>query len=268
MAGPIHVIKIGGSTLGSHDTSLDDIAALRADGHRLVLVHGGGATITEWLKLHGVRSRFVRGLRVTDEATLDVVVAVLAGLINKRLVAELSARGARAIGLSGVDGAVLQARRYDAELGFVGEVTAVDATAVRSVVEDGAVAVVAPIAVEAVGTGDGGPRAQLLNVNADTAAGELAAALNAEHLVFLTDVPGVNDVSGSVAATLTPAQARELIEERVASGGMIPKLEAALSANSSDVTTIIADGRESGALRTLLADEAESAGSGPGTRIG
>ncbi len=265
MAGPIDVIKIGGSTLGSHDTSLDDIAALHSRGRRLVLVHGGGATITEWLKLHGVRSKFVRGLRVTDEATLDVVVAVLAGLINKRLVAELSARGARAIGLSGVDGAVLQAQRYDAELGFVGEVTAVDAAAVRSVVDGGAVAVVAPIAVEA---GDGGSRAQLLNVNADTAAGELAAALNAQRLVFLTDVPGVKDAIGAVAATLTPEQARALIEEQVASGGMIPKLEAALLADSSGATTIIADGRESGALRTLLADEAASAGSGPGTRIG
>ena len=113
MAAPITVIKIGGSTLGNHDTSLDDIAALHAGGRRFVLVHGGGATISEWLERHGIESRFVRGLRVTDAATLDVVVAVLAGLVNKRLVAELLSRGARAIGLSGVDAAVLRARRYD-----------------------------------------------------------------------------------------------------------------------------------------------------------
>ena len=101
MAAPITVIKIGGSTLGNHDTSLDDIAALHAGGRRFVLVHGGGATISEWLERHGIESRFVRGLRVTDAATLDVVVAVLAGLVNKRLVAELLSRGARAVGLSG-----------------------------------------------------------------------------------------------------------------------------------------------------------------------
>lgn len=261
----IDVIKIGGSTLGSHDTTLDDIAALQARGRMLVLVHGGGATITEWLKLLGVQSTFVRGLRVTDKATLDVVVAVLAGLINKRLVAELLARGARAIGLSGVDGAVLQAKQYDAELGFVGEVTAVDAAAVRSIVDSGAVAVVAPIAVA---TGDTDPKAQLLNVNADTAAGELAAALRAERLVFLTDVPGVNDASGNVAATLTPEQARTLIDRQIASGGMIPKLEAALSAGNSGVTTIIADGRESGALQALLAADSDSSEPGSGTRIG
>ncbi|MBI4570450.1 MAG: acetylglutamate kinase, partial [Chloroflexi bacterium] len=131
------VLKIGGSTLGQHDTSLDDIAALHKEGRRFVVVHGGGATITEWLAKHGVESRFVRGLRATDAAALEVVVAVLAGLVNTSLVAELEARGARAAGRSGADGALLRARRYDPELGFVGEITAVDAAALRAVVDGG-----------------------------------------------------------------------------------------------------------------------------------
>ena len=262
MAAPITVIKIGGSTLGNHDTSLDDIAALHAGGRRFVLVHGGGATISEWLERHGIESRFVRGLRVTDAATLDVVVAVLAGLVNKRLVAELLSRGARAIGLSGVDAAVLRARRYDPELGFVGEVTKVDGVGISAVVESGAIAVLAPIAVEVTGER---LQPQLLNVNADTAAGQVAAALRAERLVFLTDVPGVMDANGAVRATLTAAEARELIDGRVAKGGMIPKLEAALVADAAGVATLIADGRKAGTLQALLAADAEP---GHGTRIG
>src|SRR3990172_4375098 len=197
MPSSITVVKIGGSTLGQHDTSLDDIAALHKEGRRFVVVHGGGATITEWLAKHGVESRFVRGLRATDAAALEVVVAVLAGLVNTSLVAELEARGARAAGRSGADGALLRARRYNPELGFVGEITAVDAAALRAVVEGGAVCVLAPIAIEEEG---GALRAQLLNVNADTAAGDVAVALGAERLVFLTDVPGVPDASGAVRA--------------------------------------------------------------------
>ena len=266
MVAPITVIKIGGSTLGNHDTSLDDIAALHTAGRRFVLVHGGGATISEWLERHGVESRFVRGLRVTDEATLDVVVAVLAGLVNKRLVAELLSRGARAVGLSGADAAALQARRYDPELGFVGEVTAVDGGGIRAVVESGAIAVLAPIAVEVTGER---LQPQLLNVNADTAAGQIAAALRADRLVFLTDVPGVMDASGDVRPTLTAAEARELIGGQVAQGGMIPKLEAALVADAAGVATLIADGRKAGMLQALLnADQGAAVESGIATRIG
>jgi len=238
------VIKIGGSTLGAHDTSLDDVAALHAEGNQLVVVHGGGATISEWLERAGVPSRFERGLRVTDAATLDVVIAVLAGLVNKRLVAELQARGARAIGLSGVDGAIIRARRYGEALGFVGEVVSVDAEALRGAAQD-AVVVLAPIAVE-----EGA--AQLLNINADTAAGEVAAALHAEQLVFLTDVAGVMDGAGVVCDTLSAEEARGLLAEGTVAGGMIPKVEAALRAAAAGVPTAIADGREAGTLRALL----------------
>jgi len=252
------VVKIGGSTLGRHDTSLDDLAALHAEGRPLVVVHGGGATVTEWLDRHGVESRFVRGLRATDERALEVVVAVLAGLVNKQLVAELEARGARAIGLSGADAAILRARRYDEELGYVGEIVAVDADALRAAAGD-AVAVLAPIAVEVEGERI---TSQLLNVNADTVAGEVAAALRADLLVFLTDVPGVMDAAGAVLPALSAAQARELLAAGTASGGMIPKIEAAVRASAAGVPTVVADGREAGVLRAALS------GGGAGTRIG
>ena len=251
----ISVIKIGGSTLGDHDTSLDDIAELHAEGRRIVVVHGGGATISEWLDRHGVASRFVRGLRVTDEATLDVVVAVLAGVVNKRLVVELESRGASAIGLSGADGGILRAQRYDDELGYVGEVAHVDPNPIRKIVDAGSICVIAPIAVEG---DDDAVAAQLLNVNADTAAGVVAAALSAEHLVFLSDVPGVLDESGEVRPELSAAEANALLEGESITGGMIPKLHAAVGAASSGVSTLIADGRPAGALRKLLG-EAEDA---------
>ncbi|MEX0786878.1 MAG: acetylglutamate kinase [Dehalococcoidia bacterium] len=256
----ITVIKIGGSTLGRHDTSLDDIAALHAEGRRFVIVHGGGATIGEWQARQGVEPRFHRGLRATDAPTLEIVVAVLAGLVNKRLVSELQARSARALGLSGADAAILRARRYDPELGYVGEVAGVDAAALRSIAEGGAIVVFAPIAVEVEGEV---VKAQLLNVNADTAAGEIAAALPAEQLVFLTDVAGVLDESGGLRERLSADEARDLLQGDSVSGGMIPKLEAALRANEAGVPTVIADGREKGALRSIL-----SAGASIGTRIG
>ena len=272
MTAPITVVKIGGSTLGQHDTSLDDIASLHAEGHSFVIVHGGGATISEWLAKHGIESRFVRGLRATDAPALDVVVAVLAGLVNKRLVAELQARGARTVGLSGADGAILRARRYDAELGFVGEIAAVKPAMLRGVVEDGAVAVLAPIAIELAPSGAEGVAGealagQLLNVNADTVAGELAVALPAERLVFLTDVPGVLDSNGAVRPQLSAADAQELLQNGVVTGGMIPKVESALRAASAGVPSAVVDGREAGALRATVAGESSSTAKPPGTRI-
>jgi acetylglutamate kinase len=252
------VVKIGGSTLGQHDTSLDDIAALYKEGRRFVVVHGGGATITQWLERHGVASRFARGLRVTDEPTLDVAVAVLAGLVNKQLVAALEARGANAMGCSGADVGILRARRYDAELGFVGEITAVNTDPLENMA-GGVIVVLAPIAIEADGDSI---TPQLLNVNADTAAGEVAAALHAERLVFLTDVAGVMDGGGAVQARLDQDRARELLAGGAIAGGMIPKVESALRAAAAGVSAVIVDGREAGALRGALAAE------GAGTRIG
>ena len=239
------VAKIGGSTLGADDTALQDIVALQRRGLRPVVVHGGGALISDWLKAHDLPTRFERGLRVTDARTLDVVVAVLAGLVNKRLVAALTAAGGRAAGMSGADGGMLKARLLDEKLGYVGEVAEVDARPLLGLLDGGFVPVVAPIAVQWQGEA---PTEQLLNINADTAAGAVAKALAARWLVFLTDVPGIRGEDGETVATLSPTGARALTEAGVIQEGMIPKVEACLLAALSGCRSVIADGRRAGAL--------------------
>lgn len=251
-AADVTVVKLGGSTLGAHDTSLHDVAAARRNGHRIVLVHGGGATISAWLARLGFEAKFVRGLRVTDAASLDVVVAVLAGLVNKQLVAELSAFGAPAIGLSGADGLILQAERQDDELGFVGTIRKVNPAPIEELLARGYVPVIAPIAVDTSGLAS----SQLLNTNADTAAGEIAAALRARRLVFLTDVDAVLDAGKRPLDHLTPAEASALIASGAAAGGMIPKLEAAIRASDAGCATRIVNGTAAGALARVLAGDA------------
>jgi acetylglutamate kinase len=241
------VVKLGGSTLGAHDTSLGDIAAARREGREVVVVHGGGAAVSEWLARAGVEPRFERGLRVTDAATLDVVVAVLAGIVNKQLVAQLAALGAPAVGLSGADGMIVQARRYSDELGFVGRIERVNPFPLEELIRLGHLPVIAPIALE-IESG----RAQLLNTNADTAAGEIAAALGAEQLIFLTDVAGVLDTSKRLLTNLNAAEVRALIASGVAEGGMVPKLEAAVRASAAGCATRIVDGTADGALAAVL----------------
>lgn len=243
------VAKIGGSTLGAHDTTLLDVVALQRQGLRPVVVHGGGVLISDWLSRHGVETRFERGLRVTDAPTLEVVVAVLAGLINKQLVAALAAAGGRAAGLSGADGGLLRARRADEPLGYVGEVADVDTRPLLDLLEDGFVPVVAPIALEWEEESTTG---QLLNVNADTAAGAIAAALTARSLVFLTDVPGIRDGSGETLGSLSPGRAEELTESGVIQGGMLPKVEACLRAAGAGCRSVITDGRVEGALLAAI----------------
>jgi len=237
--------------LGARDTSLRDIAAARREGRPVVVVHGGGAMVSAWLERAGGRAAFVRGLRVTDAATLDVVVAVLAGVVNKQLVAELGALGAPAIGLSGADGLILQARRYDEELGYVGQIHRVNPYPVEELLRLGYLPVLAPIAIDA--TASDGHR--LLNTNADTAAGELAAALRADRLVFLTDVRGVLDAKRRLVAHATADEARELIASGVAEGGMVPKLEAAVRAAAAGCATSIVGAATPGALTRALAEE-------------
>ncbi len=246
----ILVVKIGGSTLGSHDTTLSDVAALHARGQSVVIVHGGGAVISEWLEKLGIPTKFERGLRVTDAASLEVVVAVLAGLVNKQLVASLAALGAPAVGLSGADGGILKASIRDDALGFVGEIGEVDASPIARVMLVGSIPVIAPIAAE---VGKQGPTGQLLNVNADTAAGAIAALLRPSRLVFMTDVPGVK-AGNEVIGTLTAGRARELIGSGVVAGGMIPKVEACLSAVAVGCRAAIIDGRERHALLSLVTD--------------
>jgi len=253
----ITVIKVGGSTLGGHDTSLRDIADARRDGRRIVVVHGGGAAISSWLERSGIEARFAHGLRITDAATLEVVVAVLAGVVNKQLVAELSALGAPAIGLSGADSLILQARRYDPELGFVGMIHRVNPYPIQELLGLGYLPVIAPIAIETDSA-----QSQLLNTNADTAAGEIAAALHAERLVFLTDVEGVLDGERHLLGHLNAGEASALIASGVAAGGMIPKLEAAVRAAGAGCATRIVNGRTAGALARVFA------GGGGGTTVG
>ena len=245
----ILVVKIGGSTLGSHDTTLEDLVALQGQGWRPLVVHGGGAAISEWLKVHDTPTRFVRGLRVTDAASLRVVVAVLAGLINKELVAALNALGGRAIGLSGADGALIRVSPLDPELGYVGQIEQVDGGMLMRLLDEGYLPVVAPLGLL---WEDEGLRDQIMNINADTVAGEVALALGVRWLVFLTDVPGIAGRDGRSLARLSAREATALVEEGIVSGGMIPKVEACLRASAAGTHTAIIDGREPHALLAAM----------------
>ncbi|MBI4200537.1 MAG: acetylglutamate kinase [Chloroflexi bacterium] len=240
------VVKIGGSTLGQHDTSLDDLARLHREGEMPVVVHGGGPLISQWMQRQGLVPRFVRGLRVTDAPSLEIVVAVLTGLVNKQLVAGLNARGGPAVGISGIDGALFQARQADAELGLVGDIVQVNPAPVTELLGAGYLPVIAPVAMDL--SAKNGAASPFLNVNGDTAAGHLAWALGAQTLVFLTDVEGVQDGSGRTIARLTPRGARQLIAVGVAHSGMVPKLEACIKALDRVPVAHIADGRVPQAL--------------------
>ena len=263
-SGPMVLVKIGGSTLGTNDTTIADIVDLQRRGVRPVIVHGGGKIITEWLERQGIRPRFIRGLRVTDERTLDVVVAVLTGLVNKSIVGDILSLGGRAVGLSGVDGGTLRAENDRPELGHVGRVTAVDPTTVVDLASAGLIPVVAPVALNAGASGPG-----MLNVNADLAAGEIAAALGADRLIMLTDVPGVLDSSRRLIPRLTERQARGLMDSRIVAGGMIPKLEACISALKTVSTAHIVDGRRPHVLLDSVSTDGDPHGaSSIGTRVG
>jgi acetylglutamate kinase len=258
------VVKIGGSTLGSHDTTLKDLVELQQEGMNPVVVHGGGKIISQWMEKQGVRPRFVRGLRVTDEPSLDIVVAVLTGLINKNLVASLVNMGAKAMGISGADDGMLRAEIKDSELGLVGNVVAVNTDPIKAVMKAGCIPVIAPVAILlSEDEPDGNDfEATFLNINADTAAGEIASALGADRLVFLTDVDGVLDTSRRLIPRLTERQALGLISSNVAAGGMIPKLEACVTALKAGGISQIVDGRKPLALRDTVA------GKTFGTRVG
>jgi acetylglutamate kinase len=239
-AGKTIVIKIGGSTLGSEDTTLQDIVLLKNLNIQPVIVHGGGSVITEWLGRIGKKAQFVRGLRVTDDETMDVVRMTLVGKVNTDLVSSLNALGVRAAGISGLDARTIEARQLSPDLGLVGEVTQVNLDLINCLVKSGYVVVIAPI-----GSGEGG---QSLNLNADTAAGEIAAALQSEKLICLTDVPGVKDKDGNLISYCHRARAEELIQSGVISGGMIPKVQACLRALDGVRRAHIIDGRVSHAL--------------------
>jgi len=234
------VVKLGGVTLGSRDTSIEDVVELQRQGKLLVIVHGGGKLVTEWLTKRGISSRFVQGERVTDRATLEVVISVLAGLVNKKIVAAINSAGGQAVGISGVDGALIQGEVTDIELGYVGRMVKVNLAPLEALLQSGYIPVVAPLGLRSRDKSDKAP--QILNINADVVAGEIAAVIGAERLIFLTDVVGICNQQGRLLPQLSPSEAEALMVSGVASGGMIPKIKACLRALSNTSTTCIIDG--------------------------
>lgn len=241
------VVKMGGSTMDSGETVLEDVATLKKLGINALVVHGGGPEISQWMRRVDKKPEFVEGLRVTDQETLDIACMVLRGKVNAELVARLNGSGVPAVGLCGADSGLMQAVQQDRRLGFVGEIVRVDLRLAASLMAQGYLVLVSPIAL--------GEKGQLLNVNGDTAAGELAAALCAEKLIFFTDVPGIQDRDGSLLTQLTAVEAQALIGSGAVTGGMIPKVRACVRALTTVGRAHIIDGRVPHALiRELFTD--------------
>jgi acetylglutamate kinase len=235
------VVKLGGSLLEDgtlRGRALRAIASRFASGDRLVLVHGGGKRIDAFLSRMGIERRVHQGLRVTDEETLEVVVAVLAGLVNKTIVGELRALGVKAAGLAGVDAGTLVAEPHPPlagiELGHVGRIVSCDPELLRSILASGTLPVVASVATDA--------RGMLLNVNADAAASFLASALGARRLVYFTDVEGLLDEEGRLVERVRQSRARALLTTDAVTGGMKPKLLACLEAIAAGVPEVVIAG--------------------------
>ncbi len=240
------VLKLGGTTLVDQAHVLDEVAAV-ARKRPVILVHGGGKRITEWLERLGVPSKFEGGLRVTDAAALEVAAAVLRGVVNSELVSDLRDRGVDAVGLSGVDGGFMIAERV-AGLGLVAHVVGLRRDFLDSLLVAGQVAVVAPLARDEEGI--------ICNVNADDAAAGIAAGLGARQLVLMTDVDGIRDGSGQKIATMSTEEAERLIADGVIKGGMVPKIRAALQAvNWPGAEAVIADSSDPHALTRALEDK-------------
>ncbi len=216
------VLKIGGSiTETAMEVFAQDVVLLSFVGIRPVVVHGGGPKIDELSKDLGIQGKTIDGLRVTDEKTMEIVEMVLTGKINKDIVNAINSSGGKAVGISGKDGGLIEARKFDPRLGKVGDIERINPEILRVLEEGGYIPVVSP-----VGFGDGGT----LNINADIAAGEIAGALKAEKLIYLTDVEGVLDESGNLITSITLEKAEELIRSGTAKGGMIPKLRGGIRA--------------------------------------
>ena len=239
-SGAVVVVKFGGNAMGDDEAMADfarDIVLMRQVGVNPVVVHGGGPMINDLLAKLGIESRFVRGKRVTDQATVEVVEMVLSGLVNKRIVQAINDQGGRAVGISGKDDDLMVCVADDPELGFVGRPVEMNVQVLRDLFQAGIIPVVAPVAT---GTEDN----ETFNVNGDTAAGAIAGALKADRLLLLTDVSGVKDESGAVVTQLSPDQVKDLTERGVIAGGMIPKTETALKALEDGVrAVVILDGR-------------------------
>ena len=238
------VIKIGGSTLGDNDTSLQDIVHLAEAGQQPIVVHGGGAMITDWLTKLNITTNFVNGLRSTNPDALEVVIAILRGVVNTTLVTQLTQLGGRAVGISGVDNSLIQAEQYNSDLGLVGKITKINNDLLIPLLDNNIIPVIAPIGIESL--------SQPLNINADTVAGEIAASINAEKLVFLTDVDGIMDDSGALVPTLTVQTSNALKEAGILKGGMIPKVDAGFTASKAGTFVHIINGTLAYSLQQLM----------------
>jgi acetylglutamate kinase len=258
------VIKYGGHAMGdpaAQEDFAEDIVLLEQSGVKPVVVHGGGPQIARMLDKLGIRSEFAAGLRITDKASIEIVEMVLAGSINKQLVGTIIAEGGRAIGLCGKDGGLVRARKITrsvidpdsnieriVDLGYVGEPETVDRSVLDAVLRAELIPVLAPVAAGAGG--------ETYNINADTFAGAIAGALAAKRLLLLTDVPGVLDKNKRLIPSLTVDEARRLIADGTATGGMIPKIETCIEAIERGVEgVVILDGKVPHAvLLELLTD--------------
>ncbi|MDY4582020.1 MAG: acetylglutamate kinase [Candidatus Faecousia sp.] len=254
-SGKIVVIKYGGNAMVSEELKqqvMEDIALLWLIGVKVVLVHGGGPEISETMKKLGKEPSFVNGLRVTDKETVDIVQMVLAGKINKTLVNLLQMKGGHAVGLSGIDGGILEAAVKDEALGYVGEITKVRTQPITDLLEKNYIPVISTVA--------GDRQGNTYNINGDTAAAWLAGALKAERLIMMTDINGIlrdKEDPNSLIPELTVSQAKELFAEGVISGGMIPKVDCCVEAIQRGVNhVVILDGRvPHSILMELLTDE-------------
>lgn len=238
-AGSTVVIKLGGHAMGS-DAAMEefarDVALMRQVGVNPVVVHGGGPMINEMLDRLQIKSEFVNGKRVTDPATMEVVEMVLSGRVNARIVQAISEQGGRAVGLSGKDSGLIICDAEDPALGLVGKPSEVNPSVLQDLADKDIIPVIAPLGMGRAG--------ETFNINGDTAAGAIAAALKADRLLLLTDVAGVKNADGEVLTELTPAQVNAMIADGSIAGGMIPKTQTALAAVEGGVrATVILDGR-------------------------
>ncbi len=253
--GKIVVVKYGGNAMINEQLKqqvMEDMVLLQLIGVRVVLVHGGGPEITETMARLGKKSEFVDGLRVTDKETVDIVQMVLAGKINKTLVNLLQTKGGKAMGISGMDGRLIQAEMKDERLGYVGSVTKVNTQPILDLLEKGYIPVVSTLGCDKQGN--------VYNINGDTAAAYLAGALGAKRLIMMTDIAGLlrdKDDPSSLISRITVQEARGLYQSGVISGGMIPKVDCCIQAIDKGVQkVIIMDGRVPHALlQELLTNE-------------
>lgn len=262
------VIKYGGNAMvdeGLKQSFARDIVLMKLIGINPIVVHGGGPQINSFLEKLDIESKFIDGIRITDERTMEIVQMVLGGLVNKEIVTQLCSAGGKAIGITGKDGNLIKAKKLrsqsnDSEkdhvdVGLVGEIESVDTDILKNLTENNIIPVIAPIGV--------GDKGESYNINADTVAGKVAEYLNAEKLVLLTNTSGVLDESGQVLSVLSRDQVEELTQSKLISEGMIPKVECALSAIENGVNSVqIIDGRISHCLLLELFTD-----SGIGTQI-